>query len=284
MTQPTAASSSTPAAASGLRVDGLTVSVNGRTLVDQATFAAPAGKVTALIGPNGAGKTSAIRAITGATRPDSGVMELDGASLIRMRRRERARRVALVEQDAASVLPLTVAAVVGLGRIPHEAAFTSSSARDATIVDECLQIVGMEKFADRSFDTLSGGERQRVHFARALAQEPRLLVLDEPTNHLDLAAQLRALEVLRTRAAGGTVVLAALHDLNLVAAFCDRVVVLAAGRVLAEGDVEDVLDAQLIEGVYGVSATVLRSPDSGRPLFEFQSRLPGPARSPIPTV
>lgn len=123
--------------------------------------------------------------------------------------------------------------------------------------------------ADRRFGTLSGGERQRVHLARALAQEPELLLLDEPTNHLDVAAQLAALHLVRGSAGAGTTALVALHDLNLAAAYCDHVVVLSRGRVVAAGPVDDVLVPEVLDPVYGVSTTVLRHPLTGRPVLTF---------------
>jgi iron complex transport system ATP-binding protein len=254
---------------SGLVVDSLTVGPKGRSLVRDASFSAPRGAVTALIGPNGAGKTTAIRALTGATKPSGGALHLDGSPLLAMKRRERAQRIALVEQDATSMLSLDVASVVSMGRIPFQSSFAPRSSADAEIVRAALVEAGVDAFADRNFDSLSGGERQRVHIARALAQQPSLLVLDEPTNHLDLKAQLDTLALLRRRADSGVAVLAALHDLNLVSAFCDRVVVMVAGHVVAEGDVDDVLQPALVHAIYGVEVTIVPHPQTGRPVLTF---------------
>lgn len=255
--------------ASGLTVSDLSVVVGGRELVGRASFTAPAATVTALIGPNGAGKTTLLRAITSALKRSSGTSLLDGEELSELPRRERARRIALVEQDSSTEVSLSVRQVVGLGRIPFQPAFGGESLDDTAAIEAALQTVRMSGFADRDFGTLSGGERQRIQLARALAQQPRALLLDEPTNHLDLAAQLATLQLVRERASTGTTVLAAMHDLNLVAAYCDRVVVLQNGRVVAEGEVAELLTAETISAVYGVDVTVFPHPTSGRPVLAF---------------
>ncbi|HRN29081.1 MAG TPA: ATP-binding cassette domain-containing protein, partial [Terrimesophilobacter sp.] len=192
----------------------------------------------------------------------------DGLDVLGLGRRERARRVAVVEQELASELPLTVRDAVELGRTPHRGLFGGSAA-DSPIIASALEATDTARFADRRLETLSGGERQRVHLARALAQEPQLLLLDEPTNHLDVRAQLDAFAVLRGLAGGGATVLAALHDLTLTASLADHVVVLTAGRVVAEGDPASVLSAELIRDVYGVDAIVLTHPATGRPVIAY---------------
>jgi iron complex transport system ATP-binding protein len=166
----------------GLEVADVTVLVGSTTLVDGAGFRAPAGAVTALLGPNGAGKSTLLRAIAGVERPASGRVTFDGDDLLVLSRRERARRVAFVEQESSTELPLTVRAVVGLGRTPFEAAFGGRDPDAAHVIDDAIAAAGITAFADRELPSLSGGERQRVMLARALAQQPRLLLLDEPTS------------------------------------------------------------------------------------------------------
>jgi iron complex transport system ATP-binding protein len=251
-----------------LRVDQVAVEVAGRTLVD-ATFTAPAGRVVALVGPNGAGKSTLLRALAGAQPVRSGSVHLGGVDLHGLSRRERARTVALVEQDARTEFSLTVRQAVELGRMPHRPWWAGDGPGDVDAVGEALKRADAEEFAAREVGTLSGGEAQRVHLARALAQEPRLLMLDEPTNHLDVRAQLATLGLLRELAAGGMSVLAALHDLNLAASYCDHVVVLADGLVVAAGPVEEVLVPRVIEQTYGVRADVVAHPRTGRPLIAF---------------
>lgn len=251
----------------GLVVGGLSVSLGGRRILDSVSLAAPPGSITALVGPNGAGKSTLIRGVAGLV-PAVGSVTLDGADLLGLGRRERARRVAVVEQELSSELPLTVRDAVELGRTPHRGLFGGSAA-DADVVAGALEATGTAGFAGRRLETLSGGERQRVHLARALAQEPRLLLLDEPTNHLDVRAQLDAFAVLRRLADEGVAVLAALHDLTLAAGLADHVVVLAAGEVVASGAPAEVLTPELIGAVYGVTAVVLTHPTTGRPVVAY---------------
>lgn len=242
----------------------------GRILCDDMHITAPGGAVTALLGPNGSGKSTLLRLITGTLRGEADAIELDGGSLTAMRRRERARRVALVEQEWSAAEGMTARDIVGLGLLPHRGwlSFESEEA-DAVAIDAALTRAGAVEFAERDAATLSGGERQRVNLARALAQRPTLLLCDEPTNHLDIRAQLDALVLLRSLARDGMTVLAALHDLNHAAAFADRVVVIADGHVQAAGSPQDVLTRELIARVWHVDAEVLSRPGSDRPLIVF---------------
>ena len=242
----------------------------GQVIIDGVSVEVPAGSVTGLLGPNGAGKSSLLRLLAGVMSPDDGVVLADGGDVHRLPRRERARAMALLEQETHPSVPLTVLDVVLLGRIPHRSGWAlpraSDDASDEAIALESLVTVGLTGFEDRDFSTLSGGERQRVQVARALAQQPRLLLLDEPTNHLDVAAQLSLLSLVRGL---GLTTVAALHDLNLAASWCDHVVVLDAGRVVAHGEPREVLTPALIAQVYGVHAHILEHPGTGRPLIAF---------------
>lgn len=257
----------------GLVVSGVTVQLGGRPIVDGVDMAVPAGSVTGLIGPNGAGKSTLLRAILGLI-PAMGSVGFDGADLITLPRRARAQFTAFVEQSSDSDARLTAREVVLLGRIPFQSIWQASpSPEDSALAEAALAEVDMTDFADRLYQTLSGGEQQRVQIARALAQQPRLLLLDEPTSHLDVHAQLATLDLLRRRARSGATVLLALHDLNLAAAFCDSLVVLHDGRVAAAGAPGAVLTPALLRTVYGVDATILRHPGDGRPLIAYD--LPG---------
>jgi iron complex transport system ATP-binding protein len=250
-----------------LDISQVSIRAGAATLLDGASFSAPPATVTALLGPNGAGKSTLLRAVAGVERPASGTVRFEGDDLLALPRRERARRVAFVEQQASTELPLTVRAVVGLGRTPHESAFGGRDPDAARIVDEAMGTAGIVDFADREVPSLSGGERQRVMLARALAQQPRLLLLDEPTNHLDVGAQLDVLAALQHLAAGGTTVVAALHDLSSAAAHADAVVVLSHGRVIAAGSTASTLTPALVREVYGVEARWVTNPLTGRPLL-----------------
>ncbi|BDZ55015.1 ABC transporter ATP-binding protein [Agromyces marinus] len=253
----------------GLEGSRVSFARGDRLVVDGVDITVPRGAVGALLGPNGAGKSTLLHLVAGVEPSSSTSLTLDGDDLVSLRRRERARRIALVEQDAQAPDGLGVEHVVGLGRIPHQSAFGGDSARDRELVARALAAADASAFAGRRYDELSGGERQRVNLARALAQEPDLLLLDEPTNHLDIRSQLATLGLLRRLASDGLSVLAALHDLSLAAAYADHVVVLADGRVVAAGDPTDVLVPALIRAVWGVEAAVLRHPSTGRPLIAF---------------
>jgi iron complex transport system ATP-binding protein len=267
-------------ARTGLAAERVAWGVEGRLVLDGVDVTAPPGAVTGLLGPNGAGKSTLLRIVAGVQRPDGGRVLLaggddDGADLLAMPRRRRARTLAIVEQDVATDLPVTVLDAVLLGRTPHRSWLAGDSPDDRDVARAALARAGAAHLADREVTTLSGGERQRVHLARALAQRPRVLLLDEPTNHLDVAAQLATLRLVRSLADDGVTVLAALHDLTLAAGTCDHVVLLApgrdgaGGRVVAAGPVDEVLVPEVIDPVYGVRTTVLRHPRTGRPVLAF---------------
>ena len=254
----------------GLVVSGVTVRAGVSTILDDVSFAARSGALTGLIGPNGAGKSTLMRAALGLVPLNGGSIAFNDADLPGMKRRARARLSAFVEQSGASEAHLTAREVVLLGRIPFQSVWQSTpSPADDQAVDEALAAVEMTGLAARLYHTLSGGEQQRLQIARALAQQPQLLILDEPTNHLDVHAQLAILSLLRRRAHVGATVLLALHDLNLAAAFCDALVVLHGGRQVAEGTPEKVLTPALLRSVYDVDATLLRHPGTGRPMIAY---------------
>ncbi|HEY0186742.1 MAG TPA: putative F420-0 ABC transporter ATP-binding protein [Cellulomonas sp.] len=247
-----------------LSIAGAGTRLGGRWVVDGVEATPPPGALTGLLGPNGAGKTTLLRLVAGLLRPEAGAVLVDGVPVHDVPRRDRARRIALLEQESSSTVPLTVREVVGLGRIPYRTLWGTDA--DDAAVDRALAAADAAHLADRPWAALSGGERQRVHIARALAQEPDLLLLDEPTNHLDVSAQLALLGFVRGL---GTTTVAALHDLNLAAAYCAHVLVLSAGRLVAAGDPREVLTARLVREVYGVDCEVLVHPRTGRPVIAF---------------
>ena len=254
---------------SGLDARNIVICTDGKLLVDGVDCSVAPGSLTALIGPNGAGKSTLLRALAAVEKPLEGAVSFNDADLFTFKRRERAQLVALVEQDAATELPLTVEAVVALGRSPYLSMWQAPDATSTALIAEAIATVGITDLARRDFTTLSGGERQRVLLAKAIAQQPSLLLLDEPTNHLDISAQLSTLALLSNVAASGTTVLAALHDLTLAAAWCDSVIVMSRGRVVAAGRMDATLTPALIREVYGVDATLLEHPVTGRPVIAF---------------
>ncbi|WP_075737946.1 heme ABC transporter ATP-binding protein [Streptomyces acidiscabies] len=240
-----------------LDVDGVSVEAAGARLVDDIRLTAAPGAVVGLVGPNGSGKSTLLRCVYQALRPVAGTVRLDGEDMRTMAPRAAARVLAALPQESGAEFDFTVTEVVRMGRLPHE---RRGAAEDLKICAEAMAATGVGHLADRGFLALSGGERQRVLIARALAQQPRVLVLDEPANHLDIAHQLDVLTLVRD---AGLTVLAALHDLNLAAAYCDRLYVLDAGRVVASGTPEDVLQPALLAEVFGVRAHPLRHPVTG---------------------
>ncbi|MFG1955268.1 ABC transporter ATP-binding protein [Micromonospora sp. NPDC048830] len=249
-----------------LTVTGVSLSVAARRILDDVTCAVPAGSLVGLLGANGCGKTTLLRVVARLAAPDAGQVIVDGDDVATLPRATLARRAALLAQHADTDLDLTVTEVALLGRIPHRRSRWSDSAADRAVAADALARVDLHGYADRRWHTLSGGERQRVQLARALAQQPRLLLLDEPTNHLDIRHQLHLLHLVRR---AGITSLAALHDINLAAMFCDTVVVLAAGRVVAAGAPADVLTPELLADVYGVRADVATHPVTGRPTVTY---------------
>lgn len=247
-----------------VRVEAVSVRLGGATVLDSVSVRCRPGRVTGLLGPNGSGKTTLLHSVAGLRRPDGGTVRVGEQDVHALRARTRARLLALVEQDATTSLDLRVRQVVDLGRIAHRVRFgppeTDPAGPDA--VERAMATARVEHLAERPWHALSGGERQRVHLARALAQEPAVLLLDEPTNHLDLGHQLDFLE--RVRGLGLTTV-AALHDLELAAAYCDDLVVLDRGRLVAHGPVAEVLTPAMVASVYGVAVTVEPHPTRGRP-------------------
>lgn len=250
-----------------LQCSDLGWSVKGRAIVAGVDLQLRQGETLGLIGPNGSGKSTLLKLLSGIRTPGSGQVHLQGKPLGGLSRRDVARQLAFVEQQADTGDAVTVRDAVELGRTPWLSALQPWSAEDERIVVQALADVDMAEMPERAWSTLSGGERQRVHIARALAQKPQILLLDEPTNHLDIQHQLEILDLVRRLPA--TCVLA-IHDLNLAALFCDRLAVLRDGRLVAEGAPAAVLTAELIQQVWGVRAQVTLDGPDGRPTIRYR--------------
>ncbi|MFQ6552556.1 ABC transporter ATP-binding protein [Aestuariibius insulae] len=233
-----------------LRVEGLSWAPRrGTTVLHPTTFDVAPGHVLGVVGANGAGKSTLLRILYRYLRPTTGQVLLDGVDIWAMSAQDVARSIAVVLQEQPADFALTVGEIVALGRTPHRSGLISAGDGDARIVRAALARLDLAAFANRMFGTLSGGERQRVMVARALAQEPRLLILDEPTNHLDIRHQLGVLNMLRTL---GPTIVTSLHDLNLAATYTDTVLVLSEGHPLACGLPSEVLTEDLIAQTFGV--------------------------------
>lgn len=245
-----------------LRIADLAVAVDGREIVSGVTLEAGPGEVIGLIGPNGSGKSTVLRCLYRASAPSGGVIRLGERELSLLSRRESAQHIAALTQEGGADFDFTVAEVVALGRAPFKHGNQPLTVSEQHLVRRAMRQLDIEHLAHRGILGLSGGERQRVLVARALVQEPRILILDEPTNHLDLRHQIELLAMLRKAAPTVVVVL---HDLNLAAAACDRIGVLAHGRLITVGTPEEVLTPGLIAEVFGVAVSVVEHPLTGAP-------------------
>jgi len=242
------------------------------SLLHQISFELQAGRVLGVVGPNGAGKTSLLRLLYRYHRPTEGSVLVDGEDIWTLPARGVARKVAAVLQEQPTDFALTVREIVTLGRMPHRTGFGGNAgARDARIIGAALDRMGLHGFADRPVGTLSGGERQRVMVARALAQEPRLLILDEPTNHLDIRHQLEILHLIRDLP---LTIVTSLHDLNMAAGVCDDLLLLDGGKPIGFGAPRDVLSENTVSQAFKVNARRERlSPsDTDHLTFHLQNK------------
>ena len=250
-----------------------------RRVVHKLTLSVARGEWLSVIGPNGAGKTTLLHALA-ALLPISGEIAVNGTSLYAMSRTVRAQQIALVQQDADLPAGMRVVDYVMLGRTPYISHFGREGAVDRRVVSEVLDQLELWDFASRPLGHLSGGERQRVVVARALAQEPSILLLDEPTTALDLGRQLHVLDLVRRLQTNRTLtVVSATHDLTLAAAYADQLALLSGGHLAAHGTPNDVLTTAILEEHYGVSLRVIRDNDGGIAVIPHRSPTRGGPRA-----
>ena len=242
-----------------LQAEGVTVEVRTRSILRDVSLRLDPGERVALIGPNGAGKSTLLRVLAGTLRPTSGRVELGGVPLASLERSEVARRLAVVPQQTALPFAMRVEEVVALGRLPHEAPLRGTRPADRAAVAAAIERVGLGHLLGRDARELSLGERQLVLLALAVAQEAPVLLLDEPTVHLDLRHQVEAMELLKDlNERDGTALVAVLHDLGLASHFFPRLVLIAHGRILADGPPDEVLTDERIRDVFNVNPALVR--------------------------
>jgi len=252
-----------------IRTDDLHAMLGGTEILHGIDFTAGDRSLVGVIGPNGSGKSTLLKCIYRVLKPSEGAVFVDGQPLSEYRVRDSAKKIAVLAQHNFYNFEFTVQDVVLMGRAPHKRALERDSAADFKIVYEAMERVGVASLCDRLFSTLSGGEQQRVLLARALAQQTPCLILDEPTNHLDIKYQLELLDLVRSL---DRTVVAAIHDLNIAAMYCDTIFVMQSGRIVAAGAPRDVLTRSLIRSVYEVDADVFTDSDGLlRVLFYPQS-------------
>lgn len=237
-----------------LEARNISIAINGASIVSNVRLSLATGELVGLIGPNGAGKSTLLKAMLGLRPRDGGDVLLDGADFLAQSAIQRARRVAFLPQERQVEWRLPSRDIVMLGRYPHRTRFGGPTADDRAAVNRALDAVDGHAIADRPVSVLSGGERTRILLARALAVEAPLLLADEPITALDPYHQLHVMEILRERARAGAGILVVIHDLALAARFMDRLVLMEAGKIVADGPPADVLTPDLLSRVYRIEA------------------------------
>jgi iron complex transport system ATP-binding protein len=255
---------------SALAFENVAAGYGARKALDDVSAQFAAGRVTGLVGPNGAGKTTLLRVALGFLKAEQGGVTVLGTPLGDWSREALARRIAYLPQSAEAHWPILARKLVALGRMPYREFLAPLGAEDNDAVDAALSRCDASQFAARRMDELSAGERARVLLARALATQAPILLVDEPAAHLDPAHQLQLMELLREEAARGAAVIVTLHDLSLASRFCDELVVLKAGRAVAQGAPADALSDAVLADTFGISAVRMTAP--GPAIIPWQRR------------
>lgn len=250
-----------------LRAENVTFAYRDQTVLHEIDLAIQPGELVGVIGPNGSGKSTLIKCLCHTLVPQRGRVWLDGCELASLSARQIAQRIAVVSQATELPPGFTAFEIVMMGRVPHLAWWQNESARDKDIARAAMEATQTWSLADRLVNHLSGGERQRVVIARALAQEPHILLLDEPTAHLDIKHQIEVMELVRRLARErGLAVLIVSHDLNLAAQYCSRLILFKDGRVYKSGTPREVIAPEILRDVYGVNLLVVPHPQNQRPM------------------
>lgn len=242
---------------SELRVDNLDYFVGDRQILKEISLEIRDGQFVGIIGANGSGKSTLLKNIYRLYRPKCGKINIDREDILKMKPKEVAKRLAVLSQESTSEFDFKVEDVVKMGRYPYKLLFEDYSKDDINMVYEMLDKVGLKGFKDRSFNSLSGGEKQRVLIARALVQKAKFLILDEPTNHLDIGYQFQIMELIKKLK---ITTFAAIHDMNIAAMFCDYLIVIKKGEIIAKGKKEEILTKDMIKEIFGVDCYIGKNP------------------------
>ena len=241
-----------------IQTDTIQVSFGSKTILHDISLAIQDKEFVGIIGPNGSGKSTFLKCLYRVLQPSGGKIYFDGSELSSLSHRDTALKMAVVAQHSTVNFDFSVLEMVLMGRSPYKGLLDRDQIDDYEIARHALAQVGLSDFESRNFNTLSGGEQQRVILARALAQRTECLVLDEPTNHLDIKYQLELMTIVKRLDA---TVVSAIHDLNLAAIYCDRIIALKDGHIVCSGTPQDLLSSDTIRHIYGVSAMVQTLPD-----------------------
>lgn len=251
-----------------IHVDNISFAYNGVMVIHDISFSVGDGEFIGIIGPNGAGKSTLLKLLDRLIRPVSGRILLNGKALKNFTQKELARLVGFVQQDFTSAFNFTALEIVLMGRFPYQRTFAFDSGEDLRVAKEAMITTDCFHLGQRNFMTLSGGERQRVVLASALAQEPKILLLDEPTNALDLKHQLHFYRILtQLQRDKGITILSVTHDVNLASQFCGRMLVVKNGKILADGQIKQVLNKEILQKVYDTPLEIIPHPDSELPVI-----------------
>lgn len=237
-----------------LSIENITVKIDKKEIVKSLSLHAKKGDFVGLIGPNGSGKSTLLKSVYGVLKYDKGCIKIDNKDIKTISLSEIAKEMAVVGQFNTINFELTILEIVLMGRSPHLGTWKKESEEDYKIAIQALEKVGMDKLLDRSFSTLSGGEKQRVILARALTQQPQILILDEPTNHLDIKYQIEILSLVKNL---GICVVAALHDLSLAAQFCNELYLIKNGELKFRGKPKDIITTEIVKEIYEIDCDIV---------------------------
>lgn len=245
-----------------INVDDLSFAIDDAKILSSVSIDVKKHEFVGLIGPNGCGKSTLLKNIYRHYKPDHGAVYLDGRDVHAMNSKEAARKMAVVAQENVEDFDFSVLQMVMMGRYAHKKLFQGDNAEDIRICEQALETVGLLHLRDRSFLSLSGGEKQRIYLAMAFAQQSEIIVLDEPTNHLDIGYQLLMMETMRKFR--DKTIFTSVHDMNLAAWFCDRIIVMNHGKIIETGKPEEILTKELIKDVFHVNVEIGRREADGR--------------------
>lgn len=249
-----------------LSIEKITYSINSKLIVDGFDLGVEEGSFVGLVGPNGCGKSTLLKNIYKVYTPDSGKVYIDGKDLSELSSRDTALEMSVMQQENVVEFDMSVYDMVMLGRFAHQKMFGNDMAAERQIVAEAIEEVGLTGYEQRSFLSLSGGEKQRTLVARALVQQAQLIILDEPTNHLDIGYQYQIMTILKNQ---GLTVFSSIHDLNIASCYCDKIVLMKAGKIVDIGTPWDVLVPEKIKELFGVAAQITVNEATNRPNIVF---------------
>lgn len=249
-----------------LSADNLTAGYGKKNILNGLSLTLPAGKITALIGPNGCGKSTLLKCFSRLLTPASGTLYLGGEALSALPGRQLARKLALLPQQHSAPEGISVRELVGYGRSPWLNMWGRLGQQDKAAVERAMQETNITDFAEKRVSELSGGQRQRAFLAMVLAQDTPLMLLDEPTTYLDISHQVELMNLLRSQNQQGKTLVAVLHDLNQASRYCDYLVMMVAGNIIAQGIPEEVMTPALLSQVFDINAQIYPEPASGKPM------------------